>query len=354
MRRTVRRLLVGAAVVVLVVSVLPAGRARVKAAFVLAHALGVDVPRPLAPEVSRERVEIGGVSGDMYFPGKPAPPIVLVPGAAPKGPDDARVVRLAFSLARAGRSVFVPELALARRDFVTSDIDAIVTATRALDGDQRTSGRAVLLGFSYGGSFALLAAADPRLEDRLELVATFGAYFDLVGVAQAVTTGSSLVGNREFEWDAHPDATKVFREVIVSLAPDEVRQPLRRALEGDVEEADLPAEARSIYEFATNSDPTRTFELASLLPDEMKALLERFSPASVAGRMDAPVVALHSTDDPVVPYGEGVRVEEGIDGARLVTVSLFRHVDPEGGRLGAIPDLVRSWRFTSWIIAAQE
>jgi pimeloyl-ACP methyl ester carboxylesterase len=175
-----------------------------------------------------------------------------------------------------------------------------------------------------------------------------------VGVAQAVTTGTSLVAGRELEWDAHPDATKVFREVIVGLAPSEVRRALRRALDGDVAEVDLPPEARSIYEFATNSDPARTFELASLLPDAMRTRLEEFSPSSVAGGVGAPVVALHSTDDPVVPYGEGVRLAEGIDGARLVTVSLFRHVDPDGGRLGAIPDFIRSWRFTSWIIAAQE
>lgn len=350
---TGRRFVVGTAVAVVVVSLLPATQARIKAAFVLAESLGFGVPRPLASDVVRRRTEIGGVPGDLYLPDRKAPPIVLVPGAAPKGPDDERVVRLATALGRAGRVVFVPEMALARREFVTSDIDALVAATVALDDDARTAGRPLLLGFSYGGSFALLAAADARLDGRLELVATFGAYFDLVGVAQAVTTGTSIVGDRRLEWDAHPEATNVFREVVVHLAPAEARPPLRAALVRG-EDVELPPDAQVVYDFATNTDPSRTADLVTDLPDDMGALLARFSPSTVAGDIGAPVVALHSTDDPVVPYGEGVRLAAGIDGARLVTVSLFRHVDVDGSRVRAVPDFIRTWRFTSWIMAAQE
>lgn len=351
---TGRRFLLGTAAALVAASFLPPVQARAKALAVLAEALGIDIPRPLAADVSRRSTEVGGVTGDLYLPGGPAPAIVLVPGAAPDGPDDERVVRLATALARAERVVFVPEMVLARKEFVESDIEALVAATLALGDDNRTVGRPVFLGFSYGGSFALVAAADPRLDDELELVATFGAYYDLIGVAQAVTTGVSLIGSEAVGWDAHPRAEEVFNEVIVSLAPPEERADLEQVLLEGGDATDLSPTARRIHEFATHEDPTLTYKLADELPDDMKNLLARFSPATVAHRIGAPVIALHSTDDPVVPYGEVRRLAAGIEDARVVGVSLFRHVDVEGSWFRALPDLARSWRFTSWVLAAQE
>lgn len=341
------------------VGFLPPVQARVKAVPVLAESLGFQLPRPFAANVERTEVVLDGVTGDLYSPGKPAPAIVLIPGAAPKGRDDPRLVRAAEAIAKTERILFVPQLELTQRRFVVEDIERIVRSTAALGAREDVRGEVTLFGISYGGSFALIAAADDRLQGRLGQIAVFGAYFDLVGVVQAVTTGVSLVGGERITFEAHPRARDVLNEVGTRLVPQRARPVLTAALEGDVDRSDLPRGARDVYDFLTNEDPERTFDLAERLPDRAREVIDGFSPSSVAREIDTPVVAMHSTDDPVVPYGEGIRLESGLQDVRLFTVSLFEHVDlfegeTGGGFLGAVGDFFTAWRFTSAVLSAQE
>jgi pimeloyl-ACP methyl ester carboxylesterase len=332
---------------------MPGVRARAKAVAVIAESLGLPFPRPFAAEAPRREIVLGGVTGDVYGEKEPWPAIVLVPGAAPDGKDDARIVRLARALARARRTVFVPQLALAEKRLVTGDLEALVAVVLALD--DLHPGPVTLLGFSYGGSFSLLAAADHRLDGRLGRVAAFGAYFDLVGVAQAVTSGVSLVGGRRVPWSAHPRATEVFREVMIEMAPAGVKGELRDALAGHIGGTMLTPEAQAVYDFAVNEDPDRTYPLASRLPEEMRSTLTTFSPASVADRIGAEVIALHSIDDPVVPYGEALRLRGALPRASLETVSLFSHVRfGRGSALVKARDLLATWRFASQVLSARK
>jgi hypothetical protein len=340
------------------VALLPPVRARGKAAAVLADALGLPVPRPFASPVRRGEVRVGGVLGDLYVPTGPAPPILLVPGAAPQGRDDPRAVRLAFALARAGRVVFVPELEMYEQTFTDRDLDRIARAVVGLDELPSTLGGVQIVGISYGGSFGLVASADRRARDRLVQVAVFGAYWDLVGVIQGVTTGVSVVDGRRYPWAAHPRADEILRRVALRLVPERERPKLRAALEGSGDPGSLSLEARALHALLVNRDPERTFELAARLHlDDLDALM-RFSPSRVAESIEAPVVAMHSVDDPAVPFGEAVRLVEALPEARLVEVRAFRHVDLRGGSvgevLGAIGDLLRAWRFATWVVGAQE
>jgi hypothetical protein len=335
---------------------LPPVQARGKAVAVLAEAVGASFPRPFAPAVRRVEATLDGVSGPLYLPERPAPPILLVLGAAAQGPDDPRAVRLARSLARAGRVVFAPRLTLAERRFDEQDLDRVVRAGVALDGHPATTGPLAVLGISYGGSYALVASADPRLSGRLVQVAVFGAYFDLVGVIQAVTTGASLVDGRLVPWQAPPSAAAILDAGAPQLAPEGSRDALRAALDGGADLRALDPGARAVYELLTNRDPARTPDLAEALPPDARALLARFSPASVAERIRVPVIALHSVDDPAVPYSEAIRLTTGLPQVRLVTVRSFRHVDlrTTTGWMGVAADLWDAWRFASWLLDAQE
>lgn len=345
-----------AVLVVSVAALVPSARAWSKALPVLVEGVGGSFPRPLAPEVSRRDLDLEGVTGHLYSPDRKAPAILLVPGAAPRGKDDPRAVRLAMSLARAGRVVFVPDLALYGRDLVEADLDRIVRAALALDRAFSGGGSPTILGISYGGSLAMVAAADPRLRGELRQVAVFGAYYDLVGVIQAVTTGTSVVEGRSYPWTPHPLADEILDRVAVRLAPPAARDELRSALRGETPASDLPPEARGIHALLTNRDPRRTFALADRLPPEARAVLARFSPSTVADRIDTPVVAMHSTVDPAVPYGEAVRLVRGLPRTRLVTVRGFQHVDFRAptGWLAAAGDLLDAWRFGAWVLEPQE
>jgi pimeloyl-ACP methyl ester carboxylesterase len=346
-------------VALIAIGFLPPVQARVKAVPVLAESLGFGLPRPFASGVERTEVVLDGVTGDLYSPGKPAPGIVLIPGAAEKGKDDPRLIQAAEAIAKAERVIFVPQLELTQRRFVQEDIERIVRSTAAFAAREEVAGDVTLFGISYGGSFALIAAADERLQGRIGQIAVFGAYFDLVGVVQAVTTGVSLVGGERIPFEADPRAKEVLNEVGTRLVPRRVRPVLTAALEGRLDRSELPEGARVVYEFLTNEDPERTFDLADGLPGRAREVIEAFSPSSVANQIDAPIVAMHSTDDPVVPYGEGIRLESGLPDTRLFTVSLFRHVDLSegelrGGIFRGVGDFFTAWRFTSAVLSAQE
>ena len=103
-------------------ALLPVVRNRISATATLLEALGTSVPRPIAAHVKPETAEVGGVMGRLYTSGD-YPPVLVVPGATPQGVDDARVNDLARALARAGRTVFIPELDLYREQFTKADRD---------------------------------------------------------------------------------------------------------------------------------------------------------------------------------------------------------------------------------------
>jgi pimeloyl-ACP methyl ester carboxylesterase len=336
-------------------SLLPPVQARAKGWAVLLEGIGADPPRPFASAVTRRTVALDGVQGDLYRPPDDAPAIVLVPGAARLGKDDPRIVRLARAIARGSRVVFVPQMALANRRFIEDDLQSLVRAVVALDESAFTTGDVSLLGISYGGSFAMVAAADPRLEGRLAQVAVFGAYFDLVGVVQAATTGVSIVEGRRIPWDLPPEAQAILEEAAPDLVPAASREDLGRALESRDPSGLAPGD-RALYELLVNRDPDRTRELAGRLSGQAGAIMERFSPAAVADRIRAPVIAMHSMDDPAVPFAEAIRLRRAMPEARMVVVRGFRHVDftSAGGASRAIGDLLRAWRFATWLLAAQE
>lgn len=336
-----------------------AGWARLKALPTAAEAVDIAFPRPLAPTVKRAETNVGGVLGDLYTVGRAAPAMILLPGATPAGRDDHRVVATAEAIARAGRSVFVPQLSLYDSRIDARDLDRIVEVALTLPAHRLGAGPSTIVGFSYGGSYALLAAADPRLKGRLGQVATFGAYFDLLGVIQAATTGFSIVGDERLVWDGDPRAGALLVEHALQLAPVGERAALAEALQGGAVADGLSDETRALHALLANTDPERTAALAARLPRDTRRLLARFSPATVREDLDVSVVALHSVDDPAVPYAEGMRLARALPDVRFLTVQRFTHVDftalsSSADVLRAAPDLWRTWRFAGWLLAAQE
>lgn len=351
-----RRLLLVPLVVVLLLWLVPPFRAHLTAVATVADGVGISSWRPFAPSVSTGKGSVGGHTADLYAPVGDAPTVVLVPGAVPAGRDDPRVEGLAGALARADRRVVVPELAVYDEQLVPDDVDRLVAVARAASGE---AGPVVLVGISFGGSLALLAAADPRLEGRVAGVATFGAYADLVGVIQAATTGGSVVDGRSIPWPADPRAEEVVREQLVTLLPDREADAVRAALEEDRDPGHLPRGARAVHDLLANDDPERTYRLARALPPRIRERLAAVSPVAVADRLsDVPVLAMHTRDDPVIPYGELVRLGTTVPHTRLLTVDSLGHagfeVSSPGGWVGAVDDLATITSFTTTTLRWQE
>jgi pimeloyl-ACP methyl ester carboxylesterase len=358
-RRTRRRRFVGVGVVVLVVVGIlarPVGQQFV-AIVTVAEGLGMDVSRPFAPAIDRERSTIGDLEVDRYAPDGGhtdtvrRPAIVLVPGASPAGRDDRRVVAIATALSRADRVVIVPELEVYGEDLVPADIDRIVDITAVAAADHEA---VVLAGLSFGGSLGLIAAADPRLEGRVGLVATFGAYADLAGVIQAATTGVSLVGDQRIAWEPDPRAEEVIGDQVLALLPTADRAAVAAALAGDRTAAALRPELRAVHELLTAEDPDQTMSALEAGPEVVKERIAEVSPVRVAQDLEVDIVAMHTVDDPVIPYGELARLRAAYPQTRTLTLTTFDHVgigENEQGWWVTIRDLWKTTRFVRHILA---
>lgn len=289
-----------------------------------------------------------------------SPAILLAAGVTPQGTDDPRLMRLGTALARRGRIVFAPELALARHRLDEGDIERLITSALALDAHPRVRGGVAILGFSFGASYSLVAAADPRLAERLRLVAGFGGYGELGGLIQAATTGVTLLHGERHEWQSRAPAS--LREPVVAailrqgdLLGVERAEAVAAALRGEVDAPALPRAARSIYDLVTNRDPTRTGMLVAALPPPLPELFARLSPVRVAEEVRAPVVLLHARDDPAIPHAELRRLAAAFPMAPAYTVRLFSHVDfrPSPRQLrNTARDLRMAWRFAACLLAA--
>lgn len=361
-----RRGLIGLVALMVVALVAQPLRLRAVAAVTVADSLDLAVPRPFAPEVQRTPTEVAGLEVDVYGPlgiEQARTPlsaaardriVLLVPGATRAGRDDTRVMALAEAFARSDRVVVVPELEVYHENLVPEDIERIVQLTQTL---AREHGPVVLTGISFGGSLALVAAADPRLIDRVALVGTFGAFADLGGVIQAATTGVALVGGERFPWDADPRAAGVVREQLLRLLTDEERDRVTAALDGDIAADDLPDDLRAVHDLLVNEDPEAVPELITQLPGSVQDRLEAVSPAGAADAFEVPLVALHARDDPVIPYGELHRLGATYPDAQLRTLTTFDHVgiDPDAEVRWWVTarDLWITTRFVADVLAAQ-
>jgi pimeloyl-ACP methyl ester carboxylesterase len=329
------------------------GASRTLALVTVAEGLGFDPPRPFAPEVTREVVELGGVETDAYLPQgtglRDQAAIVLVPGATPDGREDRRVVDIAGSFARAGRTVVVPELEVYGEDLVAEDVDRLVEVAAALAADGEP---VVLAGLSFGGSLSLLAAGDPRSAGMIGLVATFGAYADLAGVIQAATTGTSLVGGERFGWEPDPRAREVVADQLLDLLPAEAAQQVEQALEGTTDPASLPAELAAVHELLTTDEPERITALLDDAPVAVRDRIVEVSPVRAVPELPVPLVALHAVDDPVIPYAELLRLERAYPDTDAITLATFDHVGPGGDESWwvTVRDLWRTSRFVDRVL----
>ena len=286
------------------------------------------------------------------------PGVVIVVGAAPLGRHDPQAVQLARALARAGRAVLVPDLTLRTSTLDAADLERITAAFQTLAAQPRVDPRRVgLLGISWGGALAVVAASTPPLAARVAFVATFGAFYDLADLAGAVVTGATIYQGRTVPWRTVPEAAALVRSSLLSLLPSAQASAVQAALAGATSSRPVPPElppaARAVVALLANRDPARVARLAAGLPASIQRVRQAFSPAFHLQGLRAPLLALHSTDDPAAPWTESallVAAARAHDpgGARLTLVGVFSHVFQRRS-LAAPSSLLDDWRLVRYV-----
>ncbi len=289
-------------------------------------------------------------SGDLYVPGEPAlAGMVLVPGAAETGKDDARLVAFAFTFARARFEVLVPDLASMRALRLTSQ-DARILADAALHLHRRAPSRPLgMTAISFAVGPATLALFEPEVADAVDFLIAVGGYYDIAAAITFVTTGSYRSAADEPWRFRRPNeyGKWVFAVSNASRLPDaEDGVALERLARiklrdpgADVSDdaARLGPGGRAVYALLTNRDPDRVPALLDALPEPVRREIDALDLKSRdLGRLDTEFILIHGRDDPILPETESMALAAapGPGRARLYLLDSLRHVDPGTPGLG--------------------
>lgn len=296
--------------------------------------------------------------GDLYRPGEGAlAAMVLVPGAAPGGKDDPRLVAFANTLARARFAVLVPDMPGVRGlRLRASDAREVGDAVLHLSSLAVGRGGVGVAGISYAAGPAILAALDPAVGSRVRFIVAIGGYYDVEAALTFFTTGyyRERPGGSWRYRVPDPYGKWVFVQSNVDLVADPTDQALlgemaRRKL--DDLEADigdlagrLGPEGGSVYALLLNQDPERAPALMAALPVAVRENLlgldlKRRDLSSLKARL----VLVHGRDDVVIPFSESVALAAAVpEGqADLYLVDNLFHVDLGAMDLG---DELTLWR----------
>jgi pimeloyl-ACP methyl ester carboxylesterase len=337
----------------MITCVIAAAPARISAQLRLLAALS-GMPRRAAPRL--EEIEIAAIPATVAHPRRPGrlPAFVFVNGVTARGRRHPDVRRVAATLARAGHAVLVPDpTGLAQGAISVATAQSLIAA---VDAFARTAdvphGRVRLLGVSLGTTLALLAAQDPRLRGRVELVAGIAPYADAANVVRLATTEHHLVAGRLVPY-AVPDFLRlvVARTLVAWLDDGPDRDLLAAALAavGDDDPdplaavralplADLTDDTRRMVDVLLNTDPARFEPLFALVPAAVRRSAEALSPIRAAARLHMPVLLVSEPRDKYFPIEESRALVRLAPDARLIVTDALRHADLRPAR---IPDLVR-------------
>jgi hypothetical protein len=298
-------------------------------------------------------VEDRSYAADLYrADDAPRAALLLVPGLAPDGKDDRRLVDLAVMLARADFAVLVPDIASLRAQRVSAEnvrqiADALAYLVRARSEILPAAGGPAPIGIaaiSYAVGPALLATLEPELQGEIDFMVAIGGYYDVEAVVTYFTTGFYRDGNAWAKgtpndygkWlfvSANADAIMDMRDRITLRA-----MAGRRMADGNADIADLipllGPEGRAVHALLANDDPDQARRLIAALPDR---LLRNLTALNLRGRdlANAPhsVVLIHGRDDRIIPVSESLELGSALPAERshLYVVERLAHADLEPG-----------------------
>jgi acetyl esterase/lipase len=334
---------------VLVVSTIHPLRVGAKTLLLLPDMFPTSPIRPLTWITPAPRMEeynydfsVGHIDSDIYFPawGRRHGALILLLGAVGYPRREPTLVRFADGLSRAGSVVMIPESSnLQQGEILPREVDSLVQAVAYLRSRPEVDPERVgFLGFSVGGSVALLAAEDERINDQVAFVNAFGAYYDALEFGRAVVTRQIEADGRTQPWEPSELTDWVFfKQVIGSLPDDRDRDILRRAyLEKQPEAMDelgnLSPAGRLALELRSQPSPQRVDEIVAALPRSSRDYFNAISPSKGLSRLKAGLYLMHDYSDNYIPFVESRKLAEHTPPGVLRAYrefDLFAHVTPD-------------------------
>jgi dienelactone hydrolase len=308
----------------------------------------------------------GDVDARVYRPAAGADrSILVVPGVHAGGVDEPRLDQLARRLAAASAivvSVPLPELRAYRVTVRSTDVIEDAAVWMSTQRELAPRGRIGVIGVSFSGGLAIVAAGRPSLAGRLTSVVALGGHGDLPRTLRYLCTGVDVDGRAR---PPHEYALAIFlRTALPKLVPPEQIDALDRAL---VRYLDAAGATRIDAALATQmwEDARR---LGASLEEPARSIMQAIEARDVAGvgalllpfveelggdpalsperspLPSVPIFLLHGQGDNVIPSSETPHLAADIRRRSSAPVEslltpLVSHADMEAR--AALPDV---WR----------
>lgn len=285
----------------------------------------------------------GQVEGEIYRPSTdgPHPGILVCLGVVPFGVDHPQVPVLGKALARAGFAALL-YWSPAMRDFRLDpeDLENIPLAYNWLiEQPYVDPARSGLLGTCVGGSFALMAAANPLIRDHVAFLSAYAPFSSMNTFARDIASATISHGEELELWRVDPLTSKVFAHSVTAMLETDEAEHLRSAFmdrNTSVDSSALSADGRAVYSLLTALNQEEAEAALRHLPAAMRERLTAMSPIYYLESIHAPlIVLLHDRGDQVIPVGESQRLLAAFAGHTGVhyTEMQFQHLDPTKGKL---------------------
>jgi dienelactone hydrolase len=328
-------------------------------------------PRPVGRRDLLVPTRHGDIAARYYAPdGAATHQLIVFPGIQAGGLDEPRLVAFATRLAATGAAVLsvpLPDLRQFRVTARSTDMIEDATAWMASDPALAPTGRVGLVGISFSGGLALVAAGRPSLADRLSLVMAVGGHGDLPRVMTYLCTGGQSygAGTRPHDYGVAVIALGAAEHLVPPEQVDAFSTAVLTFLRASSLDTVDDATADSLFETAR--------DLAAALPEPAGRLAGQINARDVdalgpvllpfveqlggaaalspsrSPRPSAPVFLLHGPDDNVIPATELASLAEdlkrrGNGAVRSLLTPVLRHADIQAGvRIGDAWALARFW-----------
>jgi dienelactone hydrolase len=313
-----------AVLMVLAAAAWPFTKAHLQAVAMLRLVSGQKVPwiirKAVLEAVRTEDVQFAAgtevVRGRLYLPERHpnAPGLIVLHGVHHLGIEEPRMVNFATAMASCGLRVLTPELPGIKDYHVDLDSVRVIGESAKWFAD-RTGEPVGVLGLSFSGGLALVAAANPMYRKNFKFVFAVGSQDEMAHVANYYLTGQEMRPDGTIErLKPHEYGPLVLEyEHLEDFVPAEDEAAIRPVLREHLYEnksAEELAEAKlntqQKAEAAELMDANSAVMKAKLTASDVKHAggMEELSPHGVLQTMTTPVYLLHGEADNIIPSAE--------------------------------------------------
>jgi dienelactone hydrolase len=318
----------------------PFTRAHLQSVVILRLVSGQKVPssisrlvtEPIQTEDLDFATDAGTVRGRLYLPQRHpnAPGLVVLHGVHHLGIDEPRLVGFARAMASCGLRVLTPELT-GIKDYHVDLGSVQVIEESARWFAKRTGAPVGVLGLSFSGGLALVAAGNPAYRRDFKFVVAVGSQDEMMHVANFYLTGQERRPDGTTERLApHEYGPLVLEyEHLEDFLPAEDEAAIRPVLRDHLYEddsgeklAEAKLNARQEAEAAALMDSSAPATKAKLAASDVKHAgeMEELSPHEFLRTMTTPVYLLHGQADNIIPAAETLWIAKELPRATLQEV----------------------------------